>query len=135
MPSNISDEVTLTVSYQTNPVSVEATGLGVKMFFDSDKLAFASLVVDADEDLLQATTTSAGIQEDSSNLDTDALTDRFANIAYISFMGEFAVPNTPLYKISFRATDTFDSGSTQINFALMTAEGFEGKTSSVTLSF
>ena len=135
MPSEISDEVTLTISYQTNPVSVETTGLGIKMFFDSDKLAFASLVVDADEDLLQATTTSAGIQEDSNNLDTDALTDKFANIAYVSFPGEFSVPSTPLYRVSFKATDIFSTGSTQINFALITAAGFVGETDSVTLSF
>ena len=135
MPTNTGEEVKLSVFYRTNPSSVEVTGLGVKIFFDSDKLTFTSLLLDADEDLVKATTTSNDIQEDQSDLDLDAFTDKFANVAYVSFTGEFAVPSTPLYRISFRATDTFNSGSTQINFALMTAEGFESKTSSVTLSY
>ena len=135
MPTNTGEEFTLSVFYRTNPSSVEVTGLGVKMFFDSDKLTFTSLLLDSDEDLVKATTTSNDIQEDQSDLDLDAFTDKFANVAYVSFTGEFAVPSTPLYRISFRATDTFNSGSTQINFALMTAEGFESKTSSVTLSY
>ena len=135
MPSNAEEEVTLSLSYQTNPVSVRTTGIGVKIFFDSSKVNFTSLVIESDEDLLQATINAADIQDDSNNLDTDELTDKFANVAYVSFTGEFAVPSIPLYTIAFKATDTFNSGTTAINFTLMTAQGFEGETSSVTLSF
>ena len=135
MPSDADDEVTLSLNYQTNPVSVRTTGIGVKIFFDSSKVTFTSLVIESDEDLLQATINAADIQNDSNNLDTDELTDKFANVAYVSFTGEFAVPSTPLYTIAFKATDTFNSGTTAINFTLMTAQGFTGETSSVTLSF
>ena len=135
MPSNADDEITLSLNYQTNPVSVRTTGIGVKIFFDSSKVTFTSLVIESDEDLLQATINAADIQDDSNNLDTDELTDKFANVAYVSFTGEFAVPSTPLFTIAFRATDTFNSGTTAINFTLMTAQGFTGETSSVTSSF
>jgi hypothetical protein len=135
MPTNNAEEVTLTISYQTNPLSTVTTGVGVKMFFDSDKLTFVSLEVDSIDDLLQATRTSNDIRKDSNNLDLDLSTDKFANVAYTSFSGEFATPLSPLYRATFRAKDGFISGTTQINFALVTAAGFSSEANSVILTF
>lgn len=129
------DEFTLNISYDTDPTGTETTGIGVKTFFDSSKLTFVSLTVESDDDLLQATTAAADIQADSGDADSDSSTDKFANVAYTAFGGDFAAPVSPMFKIVFKPATTSYIGTTKINYVLSLAAGFTGEASSVTVTF
>ena len=94
-----------------------------------------SLTVESDDDLLQATTAAADIQSDSSDADSDSSTDKFANVAYTAFGGDFAAPVSPMFKIVFKPATTSYIGTTKINYVLSLAAGYTGEASSVTVTF
>ena len=87
------------------------------------------------EDLLQATTRDQDLGEDSTNFDLDSTTDKYLNVAYVDFSGEFKAPTVPLFKVTFKPYGSNITGTTKINFALITAAGISAETSSITVTF
>jgi hypothetical protein len=105
------------------------------MLFDGDKLTFVSLSNVSEEDLLQATSRSQDLIQDSTDADSESTTNQYLNVAYVDFSGEFKAPIGPLFKVKFKPSGSNLSGTTKINFALVTAAGISAETSSITVNF
>ncbi len=132
----IGREFTASFYYRTDPISVATTGLGIKIFFDSEWLEFLNLRVDLSQDLLQATASPGDTIDDIQNMDGDLNTDKFILIAYTSFDGEFNPPQASLFSVRFKVADTpFSGGGTTIGVALDSAAGFLGESSDLNISF
>lgn len=108
------DTVEFIVKYSADSPD-DATGLGLKLFFDSTKLSFVETTEVFQTGKLTDSTTA-----DTSNLDADPNTDQFYNIAWTGFGLPNAWPatgavDTSLYRIKFIATQAFSS-DTVLNF-------------------
>lgn len=103
------DTVQFTVSYPaSNPA--DATGLGLKIYFDSSKLTLnGTSNVYAVNKLAESTGNDAG------NGDGDSSTDKLINIAWVNFSGPWPAPGNDLVTVTFTASAGFTS-DTQVNF-------------------
>ena len=131
--ASFSSEQTVSVSYATSPLGLNATGLGITMFFDSSKLSIEKLDVLFSESLVGATELSSLFQEDVNNQDSDPSTDTIAILAYLDLDG--AWPNRTeqllLFEFSVRSSDENFSGFSIINFLTTPAINFSSTLKSV----
>ena len=107
------NQVTITVNYQATDDDL-TTGLGLRLHFDSSKLADLEVIGLLSSDLI-----GAQFQDDTSDFDNDPSTDRFYNASWASFNGQWPSGEefpVGLYSISFAAVETFSD--TQLNFTL-----------------
>ncbi len=139
-PSSLSvlpnDSVSFNVIYSTNPVDQLTPGLGLRIHFDSTKLAFVPLT-----NVLQNQHSATSLVEDDAvegtNFDNDTSTNNFINVLWADFNSNPTWPgtgNTVLFQANFTAKPAF-SGTTMINFsASAPANGFTLNAQSVTVS-
>jgi hypothetical protein len=124
--NSLSDEKIITVRYVTDPSGQKATGLGVKMFFDSSRLSIEYLKVEMLENLVGVTDSSDLFQEDLEDQDSDPSTDLVAIVAYLDLNGSW--PNTSemssLFEFSVKPRDARLSGLSTINFLSTPGVGF-----------
>lgn len=105
----VGDTVQFTVSYPaSNPAG--ATGLGLKIYFDSTKLTLTGT-----SDVFTTNKLAESVGADSSNGDGDASTDQFINIAWVNFGGEWPARGENLVTATFTASTGFTADTT-INF-------------------
>jgi len=115
--SGRASNVLLSLVYSTNPEATQATGLGVKLFFDSRKASFKELDLnDGVNDLL-----GFQVLEDEDDQDSDAETDKFLLVGYLSLTGSF--PSTEedpvvLFSVLF---ERFGADATAINLVAETS--------------
>ena len=138
-------EITLDFYYQTDPVSVQTTGLGISFFFDSDYLDFLRAVEDeaVEDQLIGITDVPGEIAEDTENEDNDTNTDSIGTIAFTSFNGSFPPEAAwteddlpiPLFSAVFRVADPEYIGESTVNMDLNTASGFDGSAESFVVEF
>jgi len=105
---SVGDTVQFTVNYPaSNP---DATGLGLKIYYDSTKLT-----LNGTSNVYATNKLAESVQDDTSNGDGDASTDKLINIAWVSFSGSWPAPGNDLVTAAFTAATGFTS-DTQINF-------------------
>ena len=113
---SVGENVEFTVKYpSTNPA--DATGLGLKIFYDSSKLGSATVTNILQDNLLIQST-----DDDTSDLDGDNTTDKFINIAWASFSGAWSALGKDIVTVSFTTSAGFTS-DTLISFTGKAATG------------
>ncbi|MCJ8273939.1 MAG: HYR domain-containing protein, partial [Psychrosphaera sp.] len=127
------DSISFDVNYETaNPVDETLTGLGLQLHFDSSKVSLTGL-----SNILATNKFIEGVvEDDTSNADNDANTDKFIKIVWADFTGGWpGVGTTPavLYRATFSVNAGF-SGTSKVNFAGDTAATYTLAATSVTLS-
>jgi hypothetical protein len=128
--------VTITVGYRTAaPVDDTLAGLGLRLHFDSSKLAFSGITVDETRSLLSQ---DGAPQPDDANLDGDPLTDRAYNVAWLDAEGNWpGIGRAPLtlYRITFVTAPGF-TGTTTLRFSSAggTAPGHALRAQAITLT-
>ena len=109
----------ITISYDQIPRTGQVHGIGISVFFDSQKLAFRSLTELFDKNMTQITRVPDSLLDDSSNLDDDPLTNARAVIAYTKFSGYWPGDDTELpldlFKVAFDTTSSDWIGESSIN--------------------
>lgn len=119
--------VSFDVEYTTDdPLNSVATGLGLRLHWDSSQLTFVDLENIFGDDLLARGTPS----NDTNDLDSDPSTDRLIIVSWVDFTGG-TWPNDPstlpvvLYTANFTTSADF-ADATTLNFtASSTAPGFD----------
>jgi hypothetical protein len=107
------------VNYSTNPVNTGTTGLGLRMFWNSNQLTFNSI-----SNLLSAGAQPTGAMEpDTGDLDNDPLTNMRITQPWLDLNGNFAPTSARLFTANFTATAGFTG--TNVRFgANSTSSGF-----------
>ena len=102
--------VDVEVDYVTT--SISHTGLGLRMHFDSSKLSFASL-----GDIYAPGALQYQVQEDKLDFDGDPKTDRFINIAWVDYLGNWpGTDQAQLFTATFQTVKGKGSGATTIRY-------------------
>ena len=113
----------ITISYDQIPRTEQTNGIGISVFFDSQKLAFRSLTELFDENMTRITRVPDSLVDDTRNLDDDPLTDVRAVIAYTSFSGNWPGDDTELpldlFKVTFDTVGSDRIGASSINVAVV----------------
>jgi hypothetical protein len=111
------------VNYSTNPVSTPTTGLGLRMFWNSNQVTFNNIT-----NLLTNGAQPTGAMElDTGDLDNDPLTNMRLTQAWVDLNTAFPsanpVPSTRLFTANFTAASGFTG--TNVRFgSVSTAAGF-----------
>jgi hypothetical protein len=102
--------INIQVDYMTTKVA--HTGLGLRMHFDSSKLSFASL-----GDIYPPGAPQYQVQEDRLDFDGDPKTDRYINIAWVDYLGNWpGTDQTQLFTATFQTVKGKGSGATTIRY-------------------
>jgi hypothetical protein len=118
----VGSDIEVTVGYDASNDVATATGIGMRMHYDSSILTFVSL-----SDVLGLDNiTTAGPINDAEDFDSDPSTDKYVIAAWAAFGGAWAVTlPTELLTVTFTVNDV-DSASTEINFSSSsTSVGYE----------
>ncbi len=128
-------EFSIAVSYDTDPTGTQTTGIGVKVFYDSTKLTFVSMANNHPASPIGITASPSDIQDDTSNSDSDAATDKVANVAWAAFSGDFAAPSD-LFTMTFAPATSSYEGTTAINLGdFSPASGYTVTSQNITVTF
>jgi hypothetical protein len=111
-----SASVSIDANYSTaNPVNETLSGVGVRIHWDSSKLTFVDLANVFATNLF----VTGAPESDASDFDSDANTDMFVNVAWLTFSPAWPGDGTTplrLYTANFTTAAGF-TGSTSINFS------------------
>ena len=125
------EAVVFDVDYSTTPTDPTLTGLGLRMHFDSSKLAFEELTSVLPTGLIQQQDPVA----DAGDYDSNSSTDQYVLISWADIAGGWpGVETVILFAAHF--TTLGGEGTTQVNFtASSTASGWELDASSAVVNF
>ncbi len=113
---SVGDTVQFTVNYPaSNPA--DATGLGLKIYYDSSKLT-----LNGTSNVYATNKLAESVQDDTENDDSDTSTDKVIIIAWVAFSGSWPGAGNDLVTVNFTAAAGFTS-DTQINFTGSPAAG------------
>jgi hypothetical protein len=120
----VGSDVKVTVSYDASNGVATATGLGMRLHYDSSVLSFVSLSEILDVDNIATSSPT----NDVDDLDSDPSTDKYVSGAWAALGGAWAVTlPAELFTVTFTVNaNAVDSTSTDINFSSSsTAVGYE----------
>lgn len=124
--------VSFKVKYSTrNPIDNSLTGLGLRLHWNTSILTFSSLTQTFATNLIA----QGSPENDISNFDNDSTTDKFINMSWVDFSGNWpGVSLANLYTANFITATNF-IGQTSVNFSSSsTASGFTLSPTSATMS-
>ncbi|GAB6162854.1 hypothetical protein JCM12298_20140 [Desulfothermus naphthae] len=122
--------ITLNIQYDVTDGNNALTGIGFKVFFNSNQIEFTGFSDVYSTSLIA----KQEPQNDTNNIDNDPNTDKFVNIAWADITGKWPNGNLPLIlaKLNFKTTNNFTQ--TKVNVVKTdTASGYDFKGYSATI--